>query len=106
MRGVKRLLLLLLLCLVAGGAARADTAESGAYDWATWRQFWSFKPVHRPAPPAVKGEKWVRNPIDRFVLARLEAEGLKPAAEADKLTLIRRLTFNLTGLQPTPEEIR
>ena len=79
---------------------------AGAYDWLTWRQFWSFKPVERRAPPAVRDGKWARNPIDAFILARLEAEGLKPAAEADRLTLIRRLTFNLTGLPPTPEEIR
>src|SRR3954454_7605409 len=96
-----------MLC-VAAAAVRLRAADSvaGPYDWATWRQFWSFKPVQRPVPPAVHRQNWVRNPIDRFVLARLEAEGLAPAAEADRATLIRRLTFDLTGLPPTPEEIR
>jgi hypothetical protein len=69
------------------------------------RAFWSFQPVKRPAPPAVQREDWPRNPIDRFVLARLEKEGLKPVAPADKRTLIRRATFDLIGLPPTPEDI-
>ena len=90
----------------AAGASAGVGPNPSPYDWANWGQFWSFRPVQRPTPPAVRNGKWVRNPIDRFVLARLEAEGLKPAAEADRLTLIRRLTFNLTGLPPTPEEIR
>jgi hypothetical protein len=89
-------------------AVRAEDAATpkNAYDLTTWRQFWSFKSVRRPSPPEVKDEKWVRNPIDQFILARLEREGLKPSPEADKLTLIRRLTYDLTGLPPTPEEIR
>lgn len=68
--------------------------------------FWAFcKPV-MPRLPAVKNAGWVRQPIDRFVLARLEAKGLQPAPEASKLTLIRRATFDLTGLPPTPNEIQ
>src|SRR5438067_7739799 len=95
------------LCVAVGGATLGSAgAAAGPYDWATWRQFWSFKPVQRPVPPAVRRQDWVRNPVDRFVLARLEAEGLAPATEADRLTLIRRVTFDLTGLPPTPEEIR
>jgi hypothetical protein len=67
--------------------------------------WWSFEPIKRPALPDVKQSAWVRNEIDRFVLAMLEAKGLKPSAEADRATLIRRVTFDLHGLPPTPEEI-
>ena len=57
---------------------------------------WSFQPVRQPAAPAVKQEEWVRNSIDRFVLARLEAAGISPSPEADRSTLIRRLSLDLT----------
>ncbi len=68
-------------------------------------EHWSYiKPV-KPMPPAVQDAQWVRNPIDRFVLARLENAGLHPSPEASKETLIRRLSLDLTGLPPTPEEI-
>jgi hypothetical protein len=68
-------------------------------------EHWSYvKPV-KPALPAVQDEKWVRNPIDRFVLARLEKEGLRPSPEATKETLIRRLSLDLVGLPPTPAEV-
>jgi hypothetical protein len=67
--------------------------------------FWSFQPVRRPTLPAVNDAGRIRTPIDRFVLARLEAEGLGLAPEADRATLLRRLTFGLTGLPPTPEAI-
>jgi hypothetical protein len=66
---------------------------------------WAFRPPVRPDLPAVKDGKWLRNPIDSFILARLEKEGLQPSPEADKTTLIRRLTLDLTGLPPTPEEV-
>jgi len=66
---------------------------------------WSFQPVRRIDAPTVKGEEWVRTPIDRFVLARIEADGASPAAEADRRTLIRRVTFDLTGVPPTPEAV-
>ncbi len=65
------------------------------------RNFWAFRPVTRPAVPAGKA----KNEIDRFLLARLEKEGLKPSRPADKRTLIRRATLDLTGLPPTPEEV-
>ena len=93
-----------LVTLVSQGWAPRAGAEPDANP--AWKQFWSFKPVSRPAVPSVKDPAWVRNPIDAFVLAKLEASGLKPAPEADRQTLIRRLTFDLTGLPPTPEEIR
>jgi hypothetical protein len=66
---------------------------------------WSFQQLQKPDAPEVKNEFWVRNEIDRFVVAKLEAEGLKPVVEADKITLIRRLTLDLTGLPPTIAEI-
>jgi len=66
---------------------------------------WSFQPIQHPTPPNVHGSAWVRNPIDQFILARLEAEKIAPATEASKTTLLRRLTFDLTGLPPTPAEV-
>ncbi len=68
------------------------------------RQFWAFQPPKRPAVPAAKDHGRVRNPIDAFLLAGLEAKGLSLAPEADKLTLIRRAYFDLTGLPPAPED--
>ena len=66
---------------------------------------WSFRAPVRPTEPAIKNAAWARNPIDRFILARLEKEGLKPSAEADRTTLIRRLSLDLIGLPPTLAEI-
>ncbi len=66
---------------------------------------WSFVPPVRSAPPAVRQKTWPRNPIDQFVLARLEREGIAPSPEADRTTLLRRLSLDLTGLPPTPAEI-
>jgi hypothetical protein len=66
---------------------------------------WSLQPVRRPALPPVQDPSWCRSQIDRFVLARLDAAGLKPAPPADKRTLLRRVTYDLTGLPPTPAEI-
>ena len=65
----------------------------------------AFEPVHRPDLPAVSDPSWSRNPIDRFVLSKMEAEGIKPTAAADRRTLIRRLYLDLIGLPPTPVEI-
>ncbi|MBL8798933.1 MAG: DUF1553 domain-containing protein [Planctomycetia bacterium] len=69
------------------------------------RAFWSFKPVVRPALPAVRDADWVKNPIDAFILARLEAANLTPAPPAEKLALLRRVTYDLTGLPPTLPEV-
>ncbi len=69
------------------------------------RAFWSFRPVADPPLPPVRDTAWPKQPLDRFVLARLEAAGLPPSPPADRRTLIRRATFDLTGLPPTPEEI-
>ncbi|WP_406700657.1 PSD1 and planctomycete cytochrome C domain-containing protein [Singulisphaera sp. Ch08] len=69
------------------------------------RRFWSFQPVREVRVPQVQDQSWARSDIDRFILAMLEAKGLRPAPPADKRTLLRRATFDLTGLPPTPEEV-
>ena len=84
-----------------GAVALTPPAEKGRAgpDW------WSLQPIRRPPLPDVKDKNWVRNPIDAFLLAGLEAKGLAPAPEADRRTYIRRVTFDLIGLPPTPDEI-
>ncbi len=72
---------------------------------APWQRHWAFLVPERPALPAVANQRSVRNPIDTFVLARLEAANLQPSPEADRTTLIRRVTLDLTGLPPTPTEV-
>ena len=72
---------------------------------APWQQHWAFIAPTRPPVPEVNASTWPRNPIDSFVLARLEKEGLQPSPEADRAALIRRVSFDLTGLPPTPQEI-
>lgn len=68
-------------------------------------EFWSFQPIKRPTVPSIQTEQWIQTPIDAFVLEKLEAKGLQPAPPADRRTLIRRLTYDLTGLPPTVDEI-
>src|SRR5581483_2856267 len=72
---------------------------------AEYQPHWSFIAPVRPELPKVKNEKWVRNPIDRFVLAQLEARGLQPAPEADRRTIARRLSLDLTGLPPQIDDV-
>jgi Protein of unknown function (DUF1553)/Protein of unknown function (DUF1549) len=69
------------------------------------RNYWAFQPITRPPLPAVKNKEWVKTPVDAFVLAKLEEKGIPPNPPADRLTLLRRVTIDLTGLQPTSEEI-
>ncbi|MCA2969174.1 MAG: DUF1553 domain-containing protein [Acidobacteriaceae bacterium] len=84
-------------------AAQKDTLKRWIAQGAPWKEHWAFAAPARPALPAVTNVRWARNPIDRFVLARLEAAGLPPAAEADRRALARRAALDLTGLPPTPE---
>ena len=72
---------------------------------AKWQPHWAFIAPKRPDAPAVKDTAWVRNPIDSFILAHLEKEGLKPSPAADKATLLRRVSYDLTGLPPTLTEL-
>jgi len=72
---------------------------------AKYEGHWAFQPLSQGMPPTVKNEQWVRNEVDRFILARLEQEGIAPSPEADPRTLIRRLSLDLTGLLPQPTEV-
>jgi len=85
--------------------AAAETAESSGIDFEASRQFWSFQRPKASPLPVIKNADWIRRPIDGFVLARLEEEGLAPNEPADRRTLIRRVTFDLIGLPPTPAEV-
>ena len=72
----------------------------------SWDEHWAFVSPRQPDWPSVGDQSWIRQPLDQFILARLESEGLQPSPEADRRTLIRRVTFDLTGFPPTPAEIR
>ncbi len=86
-------------------AAQIDLLRRWIDEGAKWDTHWAYVPPARPELPAVRNAEWVRNPIDNFILARLDREGLKPSPEADKETLLRRVTYDLTGLPPTPAEV-
>ncbi len=72
---------------------------------APWGKHWSYEPLQRPKLPEISNKEWPKNPIDTFILARLDKEGLKPSPEATKTALIRRATLDLTGLPPTPQDV-
>jgi hypothetical protein len=86
-------------------AVRATAKDTGFRITPQDRAFWSFQPIADPPVPSVRNTAWPRTAIDHFILARLEANQLRPAQPADRRTLIRRATFDLTGLPPTPEEV-
>ena len=83
---------------IEAGAPWPERSSAGA-------SFWSLQPLRRPPPPAVRNTDWARGPIDRFILAAIEREGLRLAGAADRGTLMRRATFDLIGLPPTPAEV-
>jgi len=88
-----------------GEAAPAAVPANGEYVPSdAQKNHWAFKPFKRPPLPAVKNTAWGKTPIDRFILAKLEAKGLKPAPYADRRTLIRRASYDLLGVPPTPAE--
>ena len=86
-------------------AQQIDVLRRWIDQGAAWDTHWAYVAPKRAEPPAVGDERWVRNPIDRFILARLEREGLEPSREADKATLLRRVTYDLTGLPPAPADV-
>jgi len=85
--------------------ARAAKPEK-VYDWDKEREYWAFQKPKAVAPPRVTDEAWPKTGVDRFVLAKLEEKGLKPVADADKRTLVRRVYYDIIGLPPTPEEVQ
>ncbi len=95
---------------IAAGAVTArpepETIEGGNYLSEEDRSFWSFQPVRRPAVPAIRNSHQLRTPIDAFLLKRLEERGLSMSDPATRAVLIRRVTFDLVGLPPTPEQVR
>ena len=99
-------LLALLLGVVPVALLPGQTpAPKGKKITAEDRAYWAYRPLKRPEPPKVKNTAWVRNPIDAFVLAKLEEKGLTPAPPADRVALCRRVYYDLTGLPPTPEQL-
>ncbi len=85
--------------------AQQDTIRRWIAEGAPWKEHWAYVAPSRPGIPAVQNANWVRNPVDAFVLARLEAAGLAPAPEASSRTLARRLSLDLTGLPPKPADV-
>jgi hypothetical protein len=100
------LAVLLALSVTAGAEAAEEKATDAAKALrAVPAKLWSWQPVQQVAVPPVKQQNWVRTPIDAFVLAKLEAKGIKPSREADRATFIRRATLDVWGVIPTPEEV-
>jgi hypothetical protein len=93
------------ICFTAVAFAATTTAPPKDRFTAAQRRYWAFQPVHQTPPPAIKNSAWAVNAIDAFVAQKLEAKGLKPSPEADRITLLRRVTFDLIGLPPTPAEV-
>ena len=94
-----------LVAWAAAGAHWPATSAAKPIDAKAAQKHWAFQPVRLPAVPAVKAKAWVRNPIDAFILSGLEKRSLKPSAAASRRDLIRRISYDLIGLPPTPEEI-
>jgi hypothetical protein len=86
-------------------AAQKELLKKWVASGAEYQPHWAFLPPIKTEPPKVKDEKWVRNPIDRFLLAKMDEKGLKPSPEADRRTIARRLSLDLTGLPPRPADV-
>src|SRR6185295_15575309 len=101
MHRVSALAIMAYVCAIGAGTGETYSAAE--------RRHWAFQPrTHSPVPTfsAATDRRWIRNPIDAFILARLRKEDLKPAPPASRQTLIRRVYFDLTGLPPTPEQVQ
>jgi len=118
MRGItKTAIVALMIGLTSGLALAADQnggKDGGKEDWqkpaapvaGAASKHWAYQPVQEQYPPQVKQQGWVRQPVDAFVLAKIEEKGLKPSAETDRVTFIRRATLDAWGLIPSPEEVK
>src|SRR5947209_7931274 len=95
--------LLFAWAMVDGGFA-ASSADAQQTPVRRPNEHWAFRSIHRPAVPETKDASWPSTPVDRFILSRLEKEGIAPAASADRRTFLRRLYLDLIGLLPSPEE--
>ncbi|MEZ6073528.1 MAG: DUF1549 domain-containing protein [Pirellulales bacterium] len=84
----------------------AEVTDAGGIDLEAGRRHWAFQPLNRGDLPDVESVNWPRTPIDRYIVAKLEANGLRPVADADRHTWLRRVSFDLTGLPPTVDEVR
>ena len=96
----------LLRAWIDSGANWTENITASVPKAKTTNSHWSFQPITEPPPPSVSNSAWIKNPIDNFVLSRLDKEHIAPSPEADKRTLFRRVSLDLIGLQPTPEEMR
>jgi len=108
MKASLRLTLTVLSCALVIGSDlvhAADVASRKDRFTPEARSYWAFQPVASPKVPSVRDSRWVRNPIDAFILSQLEAKGLRPSSPADRVTLLRRVTLDLVGLPPTPDEV-
>ncbi len=84
---------------------QVETLRRWIEQGASWPKHWAFRPLERPSLPEVENTDWPANPVDRFVLAKLEEEGVEPSPRADRYTLIRRLYYDLLGLPPSPDAV-
>src|SRR5438477_4229859 len=107
MRLVKRLFVIGGCTIFACTTGLLSAAEPPQKQFtAQQRAWWAFQMIANPAPPQVQDSAWLQTPVDAFILAKLTEKHLKPNAPADKITLLRRVTLDLTGLPPTPEEVQ
>ncbi len=90
---------------VASAVVSADTAPATVRKFQT-AQHWAYQPVVLPAVPTVKDQRWVRTPVDAFILAKLEEKGLRPSPDADRATFARRIHLDVIGIIPSPEQVK
>ena len=96
----------LLLCSLTAAMGAEVSSSTPPKPAPAGQQFWSYQPVKRPDVPTVQQKAWVKTPVDAFILSVLESKGIKPSADADRATFIRRATLDAWGVIPTPDEVQ